>query len=345
MNKLIKKVCLCTLAIFASFLIFKQTYVKASVQETAPTQWQIAVEQAMGSFADKGGYSTGRKIAPGFKQTTWMGMDKAVTIEENGQVKIDTSQARPSFCSSAVYMLFLKSLFNWQTEFNHPISTQSWINLKPYTMPNSKYPIQDDGVGAWGMANANGPGFAVLINQLKMGKNYYVGLTSEYKKESARLKAFEQGKPFDVIKMFWNDKVGKDERGHIGLYLGEQDELNPATGKIDHYIYWWTSNGSKTDINSGYGIGRATTDKIKRAIFTRITKPENIKNVENLNPTDKNQFLSDIGSRLNADTKEVKEECGIKNFDKRYIHKKQKKRRFAKKTNSRRKILIKKDRN
>ncbi|MCT7721672.1 MAG: hypothetical protein N5842_01525 [Lactobacillus crispatus] len=179
-------------------------------------------------------------------------------------------------------------------------------------MSNGPYPYQNDGVGAWGMANSNGPGFAVLIKKLKMGQNYYVGLPTEYSSTKTRLKAFSVAKPYDVIKMFWNDKIGKDERGHIGIYLGEQDEVD-QTGKRKHYIYWWTTNGSKTDINAGYSISKASTDKIKRAIFTRITKPENINRVEKIMPTDKDQLLSDLGDEIDISTKKIKQICGIRN--------------------------------
>lgn len=281
-----------------------------SIDTNSSTEWIQSVNQAMSCFKDKGGYCTSRKIPSGFTQTTWMGMDKAVNIQKNKTI-IDVDQARPSFCSSAVYMLFLKSLSIWSTQYNHSISYLSWTNLKPYTMPNEKYPIQQDGEGAWGMANSNGPGFAVLINKLKMGSNYYVGLPSEYSSSNERISAFKQGRRYDVIKMFWNDNVGKDERGHIGIYLGMQEKLNPSTNKQELYVYWWTSNGSKTDINAGYGIGCAPVSKIRRAVFTRITNPKSINNVENIVPTDKDDLLYNLGSSINISSDTLKSICNI----------------------------------
>lgn len=277
----------------------------------SPTQWQTSVQKAMDAFEDKGGYYTGRKVPEGFTQNAWIGMDKAVTIGADGSTTVDVSKARPSFCSSAIYMLFLKSLSNWSNDYGHSISAQSWRNLKPYTTENSTFPIQGDGVGAWGMANSNGPGFAVLINQLNMGKNYYVGLAKEYSSASARMAAFKQGKRYDVMKILWNDEVGKDEAGHLVLYLGAEDEQDPSTGKIEHYIYYWSSNGSKTDINAGYSIGKCNINKIKRAIFTRITNVENISNVNGLQPTAKNQFLADLSDKIDATTAQIKSYCGI----------------------------------
>ncbi|WP_179394267.1 LPXTG cell wall anchor domain-containing protein [Lacticaseibacillus absianus] len=284
--------------------------VKAA-EDVAPLEWQSSVQKAVDAFEDKGGYYTGRKIPEGFTQNTWMGMDEAVTLDPSGQATIDVAKARPSFCSSAIYMLFLKSLSNWSTDYNHPITAKSWINLKPYTMDDTAYPIQGDGVGAWGMANSNGPGYAVLLNQLGMGKNYYVGLASEYSTEVARLAAFAQGQKYDVMKIFWNDSVGKDEAGHLVLYLGREDETDPTTGKVTHYIKYWSSNGSTTDINAGYSVAKCNIDKIKRAVFTRVTAPSNINQVESIAPVDKNQFLADLSDKIDATTAQVKSFCGI----------------------------------
>ncbi|WP_270458041.1 hypothetical protein [Lactobacillus gasseri] len=111
--------------------------------------------------------------------------------------------------------------------------------------------------------------------------------------------------------MFWNDHVGKDERGHIGIYLGMQEKLNPSTNKQELYVYWWTSNGSKTDINAGYGIGCAPISKIRRAVFTRITNPESINNVEKIAPTDKDYLLYNLGSSINISSDTVKSICNI----------------------------------
>ena len=47
-------------------------------------------------------------------------------------------------------------------------------NLKPYTVEDREWPIQADGVGMWGRANANGPGFAVLIEELGVGESTYL---------------------------------------------------------------------------------------------------------------------------------------------------------------------------
>lgn len=276
------------------------------------TSWRDSLAQSIASFDDLGGYCTSRSIQPDFTQTTWQGLDESVNLDNSKKAVIDISKARPSFCSSAVYMAFLKALDNYSEAENVKISKESWNNLKPYTLEGKKYPVQEDGVGAWGRANSNGPGFAVLAHQLGIGSNYYVGLASEYKKTDGREKAFEQGEKYDIMKIFWNDQIGKDERGHLVIYLGETKNVKNSDGSTDNYIYYWSSNGSKTDINAGYGIKKCKESAIKRAIFTHITHPKKINNVEKIKPTDKNQFLSDIGSTKNATVTEIKKVCGIK---------------------------------
>lgn len=120
---------------------------------------------------DGGGYYTGRAKKEELDNNAWEGMDSAVILE-NGKVEIDLSKARSSFCSSAVYMALLKSLLDWDKDGK--ISYEAWKNLKPYTVEDRDWPIQADGVGIWGRANANGPGFAVLIEELGVGESTYL---------------------------------------------------------------------------------------------------------------------------------------------------------------------------
>lgn len=282
------------------------------VQASETQKWEEALSQSIAEFEDLGGYDTSQKVSAGFEQTTWQGMDQAVEIKADGSAKINVAKARPSFCSSAVYLAFLNGMQKYVTGHNVRLSSHSWENLKPYTIDGSKYPVQADGVGAWGRANANGPGFAVLIHQLKMGNNYYVGLENEYSSARARDRAFEKARKLDVMKIFWNDKIGKDERGHLVIYLGRTKNVTDADGNTDNYIYYWSSNGSNTDINGGYSIKKSKESTIKRAIFTRITHPQKINNVEKISPEDKDQFLSDIGGKRNASVAEVKKEIGVR---------------------------------
>ena len=71
--------------------------------------WQQCFRRALGRFPTGGGYHTGRDIPPGFQQTAWTGLDRAVRVRATGAC-VDPRFATPSFCSSATYLLLLKSL-------------------------------------------------------------------------------------------------------------------------------------------------------------------------------------------------------------------------------------------
>jgi len=288
--------------------------------------WNESVLKSMEQFNDKGGYYTGSKHTEDFPQTTWEGMDSAYQLDTDIQVPvIDVDKARPSFCSSATYMLLVRSLLTWNTsQKESAISRQAWVNLKPYTIEkrhsygNVIQEKQDDGFGAWGRANATGPGFAVLVNELNAGKNYYIGSRSEYSNSDDYYRAWEQAKRFDFLKIFWNDGIGcddnnslGDERGHMVLFLDRTVSYD-KNGNRDDIIYYWSSNGSKPDINAGYSIAKCRVSNVTRAVITRITHPENFNNAASLEPNNKQQWLSDLNGKKHGTVEELKKECGIK---------------------------------
>ena len=108
-----------------------------------------------------GGYSTVKQTSL-YPHTTWEGMKKAWSWSKKRGIQINLAEARPSFCSSACYMLLLKALSVWDRD-QQSISKSAWVALRPYTVRHMKYKFQNDGVGCWGCANANGPGVAVLV--------------------------------------------------------------------------------------------------------------------------------------------------------------------------------------
>ncbi|MBR4211910.1 MAG: hypothetical protein IKR84_05955 [Oscillibacter sp.] len=106
-------------------------------------------------FVDGGGYYTKKEYSPLFVRTAWDGMEQALSLQ-NGYPVWDLSVLRPSFCSEACYMALLKALSDWDT--NRVISPAAWRNLKPYTVEGTAWPVQTDGEGCWGRANATAPG-------------------------------------------------------------------------------------------------------------------------------------------------------------------------------------------
>ena len=258
-----------------------------------------------------GGYDTSKTKSAIFNQSVWDGIDAAVNVS-NGEVNINLAAARPSFCSEACYLILLKALRDWDDEnLNNnlknnlnlkAISQEAWANLKPYVRrdDNALWPYQDDGMGCWGRANANGPGMAVLCAQLGAGENIYIGAKSEYDNISQYWADWDRAKPGDFLKIFWNRYIGYDaaspknaESGHMVIYLGRVESYENNTR--DDWVYYWSSNGSGTMLNGGYGISRCRASKIYRAVLTRITNPAAFDNAKNIAPDNTDSWLYAIG--------------------------------------------------
>ncbi len=254
---------------------------------------------------EKGGYYTGKKEKPGIIRNTWEGMNQAFTMKD-GKAEIDMNKARPSFCSSACYMALLKALSNWDD--NGTISERSWLNLRPYTIDGMDYPYQNDGVGCWGRANANGPGMAVLVAQLGAGFNMYIKPKATYPSYEEYYNAWKGVKAGDILKLFWNEYVGADdnnsEAGHLVIFQRMED-AEDENGNKDPVIYYWSSNGSGYATDKGYSIGSSRLSKIYRAVATRITKPYAFNNAEKISPDNVDQWLSDIGENHLASEEEL----------------------------------------
>jgi hypothetical protein len=282
--------------------------------------WNDALLTALSSFEDGGGYLTNLTLKDslkeqGFTQTTWQGMDEAFEMGENDLYpNIDVSKARPSFCSSATYMALLKTISIWDSkQETRCVSQAAWKNLKPITIGTEEDPRQDDGYGCWGRANANANGFSILINELGAGKNFYVGTRQEYTSDQDYYAAWDQGQRLDFMKIFWNENIGcgdNDESGHMVIYLGSEPNTD-SDGNRDDTIYFWSSNGSHADINAGYGVKTTSMSKIKRAVFTRITDPENFDNAKTIVPYNKQDFLDAMNGKRNGTVEEMKEYAGI----------------------------------
>lgn len=273
---------------------------------------------------DGGGYYTGRAKKEELDNNAWEGMDNAVILE-NGKVEIDLSKAKPSFCSSAIYMALLNSLSNWDKE--GIISYEAWKNLKPYTVEGRDWPIQADGVGCWGRGNANGPGFAVLIEELGAGKNIYLPPKDSFDNSEDYYDMWKNIEPGDFIKIFWNEYIGANdelsEKGHMVIFL-DYEEIIDENGQKDGLVYYWSSNGSGYKPDKGYGIGKARLSKIYRAISTHIDNPAAFNNAKNIQPDNVNSFLSALDGKYVASEEELIQSINgekIKGFDNSKVNK------------------------
>lgn len=298
--------------------------------------WQTAMLNAVNSFPERGGYYTGGRPNELFAQTTVMGLHQAYKLGPDDEwPEFDPVKAQPSFCSSATYAVLIKALLLWDT--GHVIGREAWVNMKPYVgIKDYLNPTglgQDDGVGFWGRANANGPGLGVLVAELGAGYNFtaYRGAKSQRNKETrderymtdeqwCGLDVWRRAKPGDLMKIFWNrndsrgkdsgaiigcneDKAADQEAGHSVIFMGCEGDT----------VTYWSSNGpGKNPETLGYSTGRCHKTAIQRVVFTRVTNPEKFDNARKIGPQNVNQYLYDLNGRRHSTTAEMKRQLKIK---------------------------------
>ena len=211
-----------------------------------------------------GGYSV--------KDVAFTALESSVQLNQQHPT-IHLRSAIPSFCSSATYLVFLKTI----------LKLESRNKLSPDVLNELQFKGESDGVGFWGRWNANGPGVAKLVTDLKLGNNF-----QDYSKAMAG----------DFMKIFWSNEIGKKEHGHLVVFLESE------TRGGQEYIKFWSSNQP-----DGYGIKEVPKSKIKWAIFSRIHHPKNISNITKLPKLD--QFTADM-LKKSFSRSEVIEACKIK---------------------------------
>lgn len=183
--------------------------------------------------------------------------------------------ARPSFCSSAVWIATLAALIDWEEQNRlRVISSEAWQSLMPG--------LVRDGETPWGYANANGPGFALLIHRLGAGINFT---------------DWAKARPSDVLKIWWNDHIGGRERGHLVILVKDEGES----------VCVWSSHIARDNQPAGYGLRRIPKSAMKRVLFTRITRPAAFNRAHKL-PHE--PWLTDLMSR-DTTWAECVQRCGI----------------------------------
>ena len=317
-------------------LLLIVTSLNLSAKDKINHSWQTAVLAAIDSFPEHGGYYTGGRPNALFSKTTTQGLHDAFMMDANDvRPQFDPQQAQPSFCSSATYAVLIKALLLWDTK--GVIKREAWVNMKPYVgIKDDLNPDgigQNDGVGVWGRANANGPGLGVLIAELGAGYNFtaYRGAKSERNKETAgevyitdaqwcSQDVWQRAQPGDLMKIFWNrnesrgsdsgaiigcndDKTADQEAGHSVIFMGCEGDT----------VTYWSSNGpGKEPEKLGYSMGRCHKTAIQRVVFTRVTNPEKFNNAVSITPTSVNQYLYDLNGYRHSNTKEMKKQLKIK---------------------------------
>ena len=174
-----------------------------------PPEPNRVVLQVLRTVSDGGGYSV--------SSSAFSALRGAVRSQGGSDGEWVADAAKPSFCSGATYVVFLRALQRLV-----PDQVRGEPMLRALMVRG-----QPDGTGVWGRWNANGPGTAVLFLEAGLGMNF---------------EQLEKAEPGDFLKIFWNDSVGANERGHSVVYLGRR-----GTGEAEE-IQFWSSNQP-----SGYG--------------------------------------------------------------------------------------------
>jgi hypothetical protein len=213
----------------SAWRVFFVLAVAMSVSARAGDFNAIVLRQ-VGLMPEGGGYSVTREAHSA--------LNSAVDIGADG-VEVSAGRAVPSYCSGATYLVFLKALREAHGQGLAGGRPVPWEALRPRASA--------DGVGIWGRWNANGPGTARLFHELGLGENF-----TDY----------GRARSGDFLKIFWNDAVGKKERGHLVVFLGMEEKDG-----VPH-VRFWSSNKP-----NGYGAKSVPVSSVKRAIFSRVTNP------------------------------------------------------------------------
>jgi hypothetical protein len=193
---------------------------------------------------------------------------------ESGKFFILPSQASPSFCSGATYLVFIRTI--------EALRARAQLQLDYSTLEGLIIRDQHDGEGIWGRWNANGPGTARLFHELQLGRNF---------------DNFDQAKPGDFMKIFWSRQVGRSEHGHSTIFLGIE---NHPDGQ---YVRYWSSN-----VPSGYGEKTVPRSKIAYASFSRLQTPANLARINSAPFVDR--YLASL-LRTRSSIAEASAKCGL----------------------------------
>jgi hypothetical protein len=243
------------------------TVVSLEHADIAP--WNSAILAAIKDMPSGGTYSTKQPAMDCLKAS--LSVDK-----ETPRLKVNGSVAKPSFCSGATYLVLVETLRRLQASKTLTLSLPACDAIAQIGAP--------DGVGVWGRWNANGPGTAALFYQLGAGRSFT---------------SFEDARPGDFLKIWWNEHIGSKERGHSVIYLGggKNDEVGPDKLKF------WSSN-----VPDGYGTKTIPIGDAKRVLFTRLDNPQALENGPRIETKD--NFLASMLKRT-ASEAEMFRQSGI----------------------------------
>jgi hypothetical protein len=252
---------------------------EASSKRTSLPPYNALILRQISSIPTGGGYD------PSSAATARLG--SAIVLKPDGALDFRPKAARPSYCSGATYLVFLKAIQALRASRKLSIPSQATEAMlvrddpnRPDRLPNEWGPR--DGEGVWGRWNANGPGTARLFRELGLGRNF---------------EDFAQAQTGDFMKIFWTPEIGRSERGHSVIYLGRTKR-----GGVE-YVRFWSSNQ-----NGGFGAKEVPRGDIVRAVFSRLEFPEALAKAPALPAVD--DYLASL-QRVDSSIDEVRNKCGM----------------------------------
>lgn len=201
------------------------------------------------------------------------GLERAIDLGWFG-LQLTPHKAQPSYCSGATYQVFISAL--------QSACERSHTRMPRSVLRSLLMDFQPDGTGVWGRWNSNGPGTARFFYETGLGYNF---------------EDWSIAQPGDFLKIFWDENIGKHEHGHSVVFLGREKS---ATGSWQ--VRFWSSNQP-----DGYGAKTIPQTDIKRAIFSRLTRPEAITRLPGLAPE---TYLADMLKR-DSNIAELRAKTGI----------------------------------
>jgi hypothetical protein len=253
------------------YLMMLTLLLSFNLQAQNAEQIQSWILESVEEMPVRGGYeltaTPPRRLGTAF---TWQTINSSETL-----LSLDTKLATPSYCTTATYLIFYKVLQKyWAT-----LSVVPELLVLERLKPN----MENDGIRIWGRWNSNGPGTAKLIHDTGMGFNF---------------DNINDALPGDFLKIYWNDQVGKLEKGHTVIFLGV-DNVNG-----NEVIRFWGSSSS----TQGYGIKTVLKKDAIKTLFTRLTELSNSVNIATI--PEKDLFLESMLSRISS-WEELRSASGI----------------------------------
>jgi hypothetical protein len=191
-----------------------------------------------------------------------------------GHWEMRVYDGRPSHCTGATYGVYahlVALLHNSGAIHLSPDQLRSLAVLK--TMPDGTARV--DGEGPFAIFNSNGAGAAALLKHTGTGFSF-------------RDDKLIYARPGDFVKLFWNENVGSNERGHQAIYTGRrtvagrnmvcfwssQHQRRKRRGGHTEALYFPASETGK--VKNGYGEVCRPRSDIKEMVFSRVTCMEHL---------------------------------------------------------------------